>query len=260
MVDRAPPLQNRTFELEGRADRAAVLLVHGLGGGPYELQRLGEAFAARGHTAHGLVLPGHEAGPLRMPASAWATWHGAVASRYEALRARFTTVHLVGFSTGATLSLLFAADAGLSGSLVLLAPFVRIARPPWSPLAPERVVRKFGFISQVPRLPPPLRDRATRDEVARCTTFRTFNLDATRSALDLVALAVDAAPRVQAPTLIVQGARDSVVDPAGARDLAARLPGGGRLAWMARSDHLLTLDEDRAAVTREVLAFLDVRT
>ena len=107
---------------------------------------------------------------------------------------------------------------------------------------------------------PPLRDRATRDEVARCTTFRTFNLDATRSALDLVALAVDAAPRVQAPTLIVQGARDSVVDPAGARDLAARLPGGGRLAWMARSDHLLMLDEDRAEVTREVLAFLDVRT
>ncbi len=257
MVDGAPPLQNRAFEVEGRPDLPAVLLVHGLGGGPHEVQRLGEAIAARGLTAHGILLPGHEIGPSRMPASAWADWHGALASRYEALRARFATVHLVGFSTGATLSLLFAADAGITGRLVLLAPFVRVFRPRLSPIAPERLVRALRFVSEVPRLPPPLRDRATRDEVARCTTFRTFNLDATRSALDLVARAVDAAPRVRAPTLVVQGARDSVVDPAGARDLAARLPGGGRLAWMTRSDHLVTLDEDRAEVLREVVAFLD---
>lgn len=251
----APPLANRAFSLVGEG-RAAALMVHGLGGGPYEVQRLGEALAARGLGAEGMVLPGHEAGPTRMPRSTWPEWHEAVERRYAELAARFDVVHLVGFSTGATVALSLAEERTLRGRLVLLAPFVRVFRPPLVPLAPELLVERLGFVTAVPRRRPPLRDRQTRLAVERCATFRTFNLDATRSALALVARALEGAARVTTPTLVVQGANDSVVDPEGARELLERLPEPKRLAWIPDSDHLLTLDAARADVEREVATFL----
>jgi carboxylesterase len=252
----ATPLRNAPYAHDGDPSRA-VLLVHGLGGGPYELQRLGEALAARGYSTRGLVLPGHEAGPKRMPASTWPSWRRALADAYTELAARSATVHLVGFSTGATLALHHAIEDGLQGKLALLAPFVRVFRPRLAPMAPERAVRALAFVHEVPRRPPPLRDPEARRDVLACATFRTFNLDATRSALDLVDRTVEAAPRLRAPVLVIQGARDSVVDAAGARDLVARLPEPKRLAWMERSDHLLALDEERDEVARIVGDFLD---
>lgn len=260
MADGAAPfrrLENRTFSFP-RSQREAVLLVHGLGGGPYEVQRLGERLAAGGLTAEGIVLPGHEAGPLRMPRSVWPEWYAAVERRYEELTTRFEAVHLVGFSTGATLALKLAADRSLRGRLVLLAPFVRVYRPALLPVTPERLVTKLSFLTDVPRRRPPLRDRAVRGEVERCVSFRTFSLEATRSALDLVARAVEGAGSVTAPSLVVQGQRDTVVDPEGARDLLARLPEPKRAVWLVDSDHLLTLDVERHEIEREVASFLGV--
>ena len=250
------PLSSQPFIHEGLADHA-VLLVHGLGGGPYEVQRLAEEL----HDAHGLTvqtlrLPGHEGPGPRMPASTWPEWYGAVRTAHTDLRARHPRVDLVGFSTGAMLVLHLAAEQDVAGRLVLLAPFVRVRRPRLLPVAPETLVRALAFVGSVPRLPPPLRDRAVRREVEGCAVYRTFNLDATRSALALIDIVMAELGEVRAPVLVVQGRRDTVVDPAGAELVYARLAGDKRLLWVEGSDHLLTLDVGHGQVLREVTGFL----
>lgn len=248
-----PPLINRPFHLTGSSARA-VLLVHGLGGGPYELQRLGEHLAARGITSVGLQLPGHAPGRW-MPASSWTDWAAAVAEAHAKLCARFEQVDLIGFSAGATLVLHRAAQARHRGKLVLLAPFVRVFRPPLVPFRPEALLSALPFLKSVPRRRPPLRDPVVRREVEACAPFRTFSLEASRSALLLIEQAMGCLAAVEAQTLIVQGRRDTVVDADGAATLHTRLT-GSRLEWMERSDHLLTLDADAPRVLEVVTGFL----
>jgi len=257
MSARMAPLANRPFLLPGSSSRAA-LLVHGLGGGPHEVQRLGEALAARGITARGLQLPGHEPGE-RMPASTWSEWYAATKGAFDELRPRFERVDLVGFSTGCMVALHLAAQAGLTGRLVLLAPFVRVFQPALLRALPfakaESLLRALPFVKTVPRRRPPLADRQARREVEACASFRTFSLEATRSALSLIEVVLAELGAVRAPALILQGRRDTVVDPSGAALLHARLP-GSTLTWLERSDHLLTLDLEAAQVIETASSFL----
>jgi len=109
------PLVNAAFRLEGSG--GAALLVHGLGGGPYELQWLGEALHARlGLTVEALRLPGHEPG-FAMPHSGFEQWVPAVHQAYAALVAASggALVHLVGFSTGCLVTLRVAQTGRCPG-------------------------------------------------------------------------------------------------------------------------------------------------
>jgi carboxylesterase len=251
-VPRVSPLTCASFTLDRGTDDA-VLLVHGLGGGPYEVQRLAEALPL---TARCVVLPGHDVRARRMPDSTWAQWSAALKLEYEALAARHRQVHLVGFSTGGPLVLHLARERRLhQAKLVLLAPFFRVYRPLFSPVRPEALLRLVPFLKRVPRRRPPLADRALRAELDALSGFRTFSLAATRSALELIANLEADLPKVQ--PLILQGARDTVVDPSGAAMLQERLPGS--VLEFVDSDHLLTLDVSAAQVIARAVAFLSSR-
>jgi pimeloyl-ACP methyl ester carboxylesterase len=188
----------------GRREGGAVLLVHGLGGGTDEVQRLAEALHSRlGLTVRALILPGHTPSGRWMPHSRNEDWVAAVKAGVEALGP--PPVHLVGFSAGAMVALRVAELLALSGKLVLLAPFGDIYQPRLLPLRPEALLDGFAWLSQVPRRPPPLRDAALCADVARCLPFTTMNLDAARSAKVLSRLVLTDLSRVTAPTLLLQG-------------------------------------------------------
>lgn len=254
------PLENRPFLLEGNG-AAAVLLVHGLGGGTYELQWLGEHLHARlGVTVRAMHLAGHEAPSRFMPASTHEAWLGSAQREYAALAQRFATVHVVGFSTGCLVAMRLAqvhVPARVSGRLALLAPFVDIYRPPFLPFSPERALELVPRLSQVPRRGPPLKNRELKAQVSRVLPFSTMNLDAARSAKALGALVLADLAKLARPTLLVQGARDTVVDPEGAARLDRELSCEHRLVVLEASDHLVALDEQRERVFDEVARFLE---
>lgn len=255
------PLRNVAFTLVGHG--GVVVLVHGLGGGTYELQRLGEHLHdALGFTVRAIHLPGHEQPSRLMPASRHEDWvaavHAAIDAAVDAEGADGAdgAVHVVGFSTGALTALRVAEQRTWRGSLVLLAPLVRVYRPPLLPVPTERVLSWLPGLTQVPRRPPPLRDRALRGEVTRVLPFFTMSLEATRSALALSATTMQHLDRVEVPTLVVQGAGDTVVDPAGAREIDAGLRCRKELVVLERSDHLIALDVDHAAAFAAVTRFI----
>ena len=219
-----------------------------------------ETLRAGGFRVEAPVLPGHDPaiGPT-MPGSTWREWLDAAESAFDALAASTEPgrVAVVGFSTGATLALALAGRREVA-RLVLLAPFLAIRFTRLFLVPPALYLRPFSRVfPDIPRRGAAARSRIVRRELAGSSHFRTFSLPSTLSALELIARVTPTVGAIRAPTLILQGRRDSVVEPSRAAWLLARLGSTEkRLLWLPRSDHLLALDRDRAAVLDAVAGFL----
>ncbi|WP_051279509.1 alpha/beta hydrolase [Chitinilyticum aquatile] len=153
---------NRTFELPGDAAKPAVLLLHGLSDSPYSLRTLAQALNRQGYHVVGLRLPGHGTVPAALTQFAWQDAAAAVRLAMRDLAARRQPVHLVGYSTGATLALEYqlarlrgealpplasmtlispavgvTPAAGYASFVKLLAPISGIGAAAWSDIVPE---------------------------------------------------------------------------------------------------------------------------
>jgi carboxylesterase len=243
-------------QLEGvRRARPACLVLHGLGGGPYELKPVIDALEAAGLRVSAPILPGHEGpGPV-MPASRWRDWASAAELAFDELSANDQTVVCIGFSTGATLGLYLATRMPVA-RLVLLAPFMAIRYTSLLPGRPMIYMRALArMIPNLPRRPPAVRDQAMRQWAAEAGHFKTFSLSASESALELIDQIKPLVPAITVPALIIQGLRDTVVEPAGATWLDRHLGSTDKtLVTLDGSDHLVALDRDRdrvIALTRD---------
>jgi pimeloyl-ACP methyl ester carboxylesterase len=230
--------EHRSFRLEGGTQTA--LLIHGFAGTPDELRGLAQSLHRAGWTVSVPLLPGFGADIATLPEREHAEWQEAVtaAARELAGDGRGPDL-LVGYSLGAALSVA-AANTLQPAGLVLLAPFHW--PEPWWLRPGEFFVRPFlppGFrplrksdLSE-PRLAAGIRgfmpDVDLEDPQVQAA-MRDFRVPL--SLIDQVRAAgrrmLAAAPQVMAPALVIQGSRDSVARPAGARKLLARLPRGTR--------------------------------
>ncbi|MDG3002198.1 alpha/beta hydrolase [Paludisphaera mucosa] len=236
----------------------ACLAVHGLGGGPYELQPLADALRAKGRRVAAPTLPGHDGpGPV-MPASTWADWTGAAEGWYDELAQEPGPVSVVGFSTGALIALHLASRRPVA-RLVLIAPFLAIRYTAWLPFRASHVLRAVApLVPDLRRRAPAVRDPEARGRLAALDRYRTFSLPAALSALELIEAVAPTLPAIAAPVLIIQGALDTVVEPARAAWLRDRLGSRvKRLVMLDRSDHLALHDRDRDRAIAEAVAFLD---
>jgi carboxylesterase len=252
------PLTRQPWTLEGTKE--AVLLIHGLGGGPYELQWLGESVHRQcGFQVRAMQLPGHEKESVLMPTSGHEDWVDAAWCEYRRLSEAFRKVHIIGFSTGCLVALRIAELHDVSGTLVVLAPFFEIFQPKWVPVEPEVLLRGLPWLSQVPRRPPPLVDPDIRRQVSEVLPFLSMNLNAARNAKALASQVLIDLSRVQVPTFALQGRRDTVVNPSGVYRLEQGLICPNRTVLFDNSDHLLGLDQDRERVFEAVNHFIGGR-
>lgn len=246
---------------ESTRDRRPCLMLHGLGGGPYELQPLIDAVEASGREVRAPVLPGHEGPGPRMPASSWRDWTSSAEAWYDDMASADAPAAVVGFSTGAMIALHLASRRKVD-RLVLLAPFLAIrhtGRLPFHPAGLLRIVARWA--PDIPRRGAAVRDPEMRRWASAHDRFRTFNLHATLSALELIEEVKPRLSTIEAPVLIIQGLLDSIVEPSGSAWLHERLkPVRSRLIELPRSDHLVALDRERGSMIEAVLGFLDEAT
>lgn len=126
---------NRSFELSVDDPRGAVLLLHGMSDSPYSLHTIGAALHDAGYHVLGLRLPGHGTAPAAMKSVHWRDMAAAtrLAMDHLAKKVGDRPVHIIGYSTGAALSLDFSLDAlddaslRMPASLVLVSPAIGIA-------------------------------------------------------------------------------------------------------------------------------------
>ena len=241
----------------GRDNGRAVLLLHGLGGGIYELGLVAKRLHESGFTVRGINYPGHDRPAKVMPPSRWEDWFQSALDAYRALAQDHPLVSLVGFSTGCQVALLLASERSVD-RMALLSPFVRVRHRWFYGARPEAYLRAFGrFSDQVPRRPLAIEDPEARAAVSRVSRPRTFNLTAVRSALELIDRVEPRLPSITSPVILLQSKGDLVVDPAGADHIYERLGSKEKeLVWLHRSDHAIALDTERDLVLESVARFL----
>ena len=241
-----------------RAQRPiSCLILHGLGGGPYELGPLIAALENAGLVIAAPVLPGHEGPGPTMPSSKWTDWAAATEAAFDKLAAAGGPVAVIGFSTGATLALYLASRKAVARQ-VLMAPFLAIRYTGLIPLRPASYLRHLAqLVPDLPRRPPAVRDPDMKRWAAGTDRYRTFNLHAALSALELIDEVKPLVPAIATPTLIIQGRLDTVVEPANATWLYQNLGASEKaLISLPQSDHLVALDRERDRVIQATLEFL----
>lgn len=249
-------LENKPFLLPGSSTHACLLL-HGLGGGVYEMQWLGQHLHALGLTVQSVLYPGHDKPGKKMPRSRWQDWYAHILENYLALSQTYKQVSVVGFSTGCLLGLNLAMEHS-TFKLVMMAPYFGLKHEWYYGFPLEFYINTVGYIIRdLPRLRLPISDPDTEKLARKATFFSTFNLDAVRSAIELMGQVQPKLPSLTNPILIVQSHKDTVVDPASASILYEQISSTQKqLLWLQASDHVITLDRERNEVFRAVGEFL----
>ncbi len=113
-----------------------ALLLHGLGGGPADMDSLAQELATMGVACHAPCLPGHGTGWEAFVRSHWNQWSAAAHEAYAALAGQSPEPPLLaGYSLGGLLALdtlFWAREAGLPAPrclLVFAAPLYWSSRP-----------------------------------------------------------------------------------------------------------------------------------
>jgi len=128
------PNWNRSFELSSETPVGGVLLLHGMSDSPYSLRALGETLNERGYQVVSLRLPGHGTAPSGLKHIRWEDLAATVRLGMEHLASKVGNrpIHIIGYSTGAPLALIFSLDAlegsasPVPASLVLISPAIGI--------------------------------------------------------------------------------------------------------------------------------------
>ena len=103
------------------------LLLHGIGGSPFEMLPLADALAAAGFAAHAPALPGHGGTEEAYLASSFAQWRAFARTEYARLSGE-GPVLLAGYSLGGILAL-DVAQAAARGELPPPAGLLALATP-----------------------------------------------------------------------------------------------------------------------------------
>lgn len=241
--------EHEAFGIE--AGQPAALLLHGFLGTPAEMRSLGDALSAEGWTVHAPLLPGFGADLGTLLERRHEEWIAAAQSAAEELGQNgHRPFVVVGYSMGAALALIIQERVRPDG-LALLAPF-SWPEPRWLPPV-EFLARPFlptGFrpMRRADFDSPQMRQGMEKfmpgvdlDDPAVRSAVREFRvplglIDQVR-AVSRKALKAAAGARV--PTLVVQGAQDSVALPEQTQALAGRLPSAPAFVSVD-SEHNLT--------------------
>ena len=268
-VDRDTVLPGRAWCAE--RPRALVALVHGLGEYSGRYAALASALAKGRFTCVSLDLPGHgETSGPRGDVPSWPKLRDAIVpAMFTASRglpdqpAELKRI-LFGHSMGGVIALehALAHPKGLS-ALVLSAPALKTAIPPWWKLALANVAKMAtptaGFpngldidgISRDPEVVKAYREDKLVHELISPRTYFAFSEAAQACRRDI--------RNLQVPTVMYQGMADRVVDPKGALEAAAAAP-HEMLRFVTLSDtfHEVFNDTNRDSTIRDLLAWLDV--
>ena len=207
----------------------AALLIHDLGGTPYEMRDVARAFADACYLVRAIVLPGHGTVPGDLLDVEYRQWVDATRSAVKSFEGAAQRLTLVGFGLGGTLALHYAlSDAPrkveLDG-LVLLAPALEAETPlAW--------LRASGIPGELIPGQPWARLLPDYDPVRYESLPRNALMQRARLIGEVAGQ--DAALRI--PVFLAISADDAEVDAGAARDwFCRRLSGPRQLIWYTRT-------------------------
>ena len=230
-----------------------VLLLHGFGDTPQSLGGLANFLHDHRWTVRVPALSGHGSTLDAFTRARAQQWLADARSSFQQLRASCAKVAVVGQSMGGALATVLAAEEQLD-ALVLLVPFMRLSPRAATIAALHPLVSMFTPLlrsrSESSILDPAARSLALGRRIATPRLLRELSL--------VIGEARQAAPRVQAPTLVIHSRQDPRIPTREAESAFAALGAQvKRLEWVERSGHVVSVDYDRDWIASRTLAWLE---
>lgn len=241
-----PELDGTSFSWEGGS--AGALLLHGLTATTVEVRELGKRLHTLDWTVRAPLLPGHGTHPADLNRTTRHQWREVVETEYQWLRRRCESVVMVGESAGALLALDRALAHPEVEALVLLAPALRLARPWWEQAL---MFAAAPWIESVPKSPSGKAEHG----------WQGYSVNPLKAGCELVRLQREVwpqLPRIQQPTLILQGGEDPTVNAEYAFQLQQRISSAIKpIFWFPEAGHVLLLDDVHPHVMNRIDEFLN---
>jgi esterase/lipase len=236
------------------ARNMAVVLVHGFRSSPAQLRGFGEKLAAAGYLVVGVRLAGHGTSPWDLHQRTWQEWVESLARGFRIGKMLSGHAALVGFSTGAALSLYYAAQKpeGLSGVVSVAAPLAvqdrNISLVPWVSKLNRLVSTFTGNDGVVPFY------KNEPDEPEN--SYRALPVQAVQQLVELMAALKDELPKIAAPALVMQANKDPVVSPESAERIYGLIGGKDKALEIIGADLHDILGKNVGVTQETVVAFL----
>ena len=268
---RERPAPASTVAFAHRTDSHAVLLIHGLCGTPHEMGPLAARLRACGYTVRVPVGPGYDIdAAVSGRIDRYERWVEYFTGQLDELRARHEHVSIGGLCIGADIAIEIAARRAATRSLILIS--TTLFYDGWN-VSRLRALLPLGYYTPVRRwyrvretTPYGLKNERLRAWVAQ-QMERTDGSIAGAASLPLTAIyqaqrLIHAAKRslgaVSVPTLVMH-AREDDVSSLRSADLVCSRIRSHEVVRLVFDDsyHMLTLDNERAAVAQAAVDFLE---
>ncbi|MET0211083.1 MAG: alpha/beta fold hydrolase [Burkholderiaceae bacterium] len=251
--------------------RPAVLLLHGLCANPLELMPLARTLRTAGYVVEVPALPGYgvaaDAGGQRMPVTRFEAWVDQAARHFDALAETHQRVAVGGLSMGSVLALALAMERP-AAALMLLSTSLHFDGwnvSPWRRLLPLAYLPPLRHWLKFRESPPyGIKNERLREWVAQAMTSShvsaagadTLPATALYQASRMIRRVRAGLSRIEAPTVILHATQDDVSGPRSVAELKRRLGTHPEVHWFHDSYHMLTLDNERGAVSQAASRFL----
>jgi carboxylesterase len=213
----------------------ACLLIHGFSGGAFEMEPLGAYLRERGWSCRIPTLPGHEEDMLNIGAVTWRDWVAKAEGEAEQAVKQFGSIDLIGFSMGGFIAAYLANRYPVRRLVVLNAPLIYAS--------PGRFIRETS-------------NQIRCKDWSRMRKIRKVPFKATWQFMQLIRRLRREFAMVKAPTLIVQGEKDPIVHPYGAKLLYKFIHAEKEIRMYPKSRHLICHDVEAGTVFRDIETFL----
>ena len=250
----------------------AVLLIHGLCGTPHEMAPLAARLRAVGYVVQAPHGPGYGIG-AGTGVARFERWIDYFVAQFDELRSRYSSVSIGGLCIGSSIAIEIAARRGTVASLILIS--TTLFYDGWN-VPPTRVLLPLGYYTPLRRWyrvreldPYGIKNPRLRGWVARqmqrtgasIAGAASLPLSAVYQAQRLIRVAKRSLRSVMVPALVMHARQDDVASLRSA-DLVCSRIGSREVMRLVFDDsyHMLTLDNERAAVAQAAVDFLERRT
>jgi alpha-beta hydrolase superfamily lysophospholipase len=262
----------------GQGPHAVVVAVHGLSGAALDFEPLATHLIPHGIITYALELRGQGNDPRpnhHGDLSQLDDWYRDLSAFFSLVRSRHpdSQIYYYGESMGAALLTRFLAQAGepdLPAGLILASPVIILQGK--QPLWREWLFRFFLVVQPTRRIDVAKFTKRDRDDPSKWVTrneahrrwFETaphrvtrFTFRFFKCLFDLISGCMEAAPKIEAPVLVIYAAKDVFIKPARVEEFFAQLGSLEKeLRFFPESYHLLLHDHDKAEVLDQIESWI----
>ena len=242
--------------LKKRFSEKGVILVHGYMAAPEEMRVLADNLYKAGYTVYSARLRGHGTSPEDLAERTWEEWYASVNNAYVVMKNSVKDFVMLGFSTGAGIALLQAANKGdkFKGVISINAPLklqnitshLSSAVVFWNK-ALEKVHINKGKMEYIANDPENPHINYTRNPMSGVNELGQL--------MDIVEKKL---PEINIPSLIIQGSDDPVVNPESGLEIFTKIGTKDKeIVRIFSERHGIVRGEESKKVTSAILTFLD---